>query len=180
MARRSTITRLPKPLLERCNQLIRKGHTIDEILAALNDLGAEVSRSAVGRYVKGARESLERYKQAQAVAKVWVDRLESEPDGDVARLLPEMLRTVAYQTIGQMGEGEDPVKPADVMLMAKALRDLAGTSKTQLEMARQLRDMRAQIKAAARAVEKQARNAGMSKETADQIKQRILGVGDQS
>lgn len=177
MARKSTVARLPQELVDACNGLIRDGHTIDEILVALRGLGAQVSRSAVGRYVKSARDAMEKYRQAQEVAKVWVDKLEAEPNGDVGRLLPEMLRVVAFQSLTTMGEASEPAKAMDVMLLAKALKDIAGTTKTGLDIERQLRAMRAELKAAAAAVEGQVRAAGVSEETITQIRQRILGVG---
>lgn len=180
MARKSTVARLPGPLIERCNQLIRDGHTIDAILAALQDLGADVSRSAVGRYVKGARASMEKYREAQEVAKVWVDKLEAEPNGDVARLLPEMLRVVAFQSLTNLGEAETPAKAMDVMLLAKALKDIAGTTKANLDIEKQLRAMRAELKAVATEVEATVRQAGLSADTVGQIKARILGVGERA
>lgn len=180
MGRKSTVAALPKELVEACNALIRDGRTIDEVLEALRALGAPVSRSAVGRYVKSARESMKKYRQAQEVAKVWMDKVEAEPNGDVGRLLPEMLRVVAFQSLTSMGESDKPAKPMDVMLLAKAIRDVAGTTKTQLEVERQLRAMRAELKAAAQDVESAARAAGLSGETVAQIKQRILGVGERA
>ena len=124
MARKSTVAALPKELVDACNGLIRDGRTIDDILAALQGLGADVSRSAVGRYVKSARESMEKYRQAQEVAKVWVDKLEAEPAGDVGRLLPEMLRVVAFQTLTTMGESEQTVAGAREQLSALLAQDL--------------------------------------------------------
>lgn len=184
MGRKSTVGALPKELVEACNGLIRDGRTIDDILTALRELGAPVSRSAVGRYVKSARESMEKYRQAQEVAKVWVDKLEAEPSGDVARLLPEMLRTVAFQTLSTMGEADKPAKAMDVMLLAKALRDIAGTQKTNIDTELQLRKLRAETKAkadaAAAAVEQMTRQAGMSEELVTTIRARILGVGEQA
>ena len=105
MARRSKVEQLPQPITDAVNGLIREGRTIDDILTHLRTMGVEdISRSAVGRHVKSARETFEKYRQAQEIAKVWVNKLEAEPNGDVSRLLPEMLRVVAFQTIGQMGE----------------------------------------------------------------------------
>ena len=184
MARKSTVAQLPKELVEACNGLIRDGHTIDDILAALRALGADVSRSAVGRYVKSARESMEKYRQAQEVAKVWVDKLEAEPSGDVGRLLPEMLRVVAFQTLTTMGESEQTVGAMDVMLLAKALKDIAGTQKTSIDTELLMRKVRAETQAkadaAAAEVEAITRNAGMSEELVSSIRARILGVGDQA
>ncbi|CAM5787483.1 phage protein Gp27 family protein [Ottowia pentelensis] len=180
MGRRSTVAALPRELVEACNGLIRDGHTIEEILAALQGMGAQVSRSAVGRYVKSARESMEKYRQAQEVAKVWVDKLEAEPSGDVGRLLPEMLRVVAFQTLTTMGESEEHVGAMDVMLLAKALKDIAGTQKVSIDTELQLRRVREQTQAkadaAARAAAQEMQQAGVSEATIAAIRQRILGV----
>lgn len=180
MGRKSTVAVLPQQVVAEINRLIRDGRTIDEILQALQPLGTEVSRSAMGRYVKGARESMEKYRQAQEVAKVWVDKLEAEPSGDVARLLPEMLRVVAFQSLTTMGEAEAPASPMDVMLLAKALKDIAGTTKANIDVEKQLRAMRAEVKKAAAEVETTARSAGMSEELVSNIRTRILGVGERA
>lgn len=184
MGRKSTLAELPQELIDACNRLIREGRKIDDILAALTQLGADVSRSAVGRYVKSARESMEKYRQAQEVAKVWVDKLEAEPSGDVGRLLPEMLRVVAFQTLTQLGESEEGAGAMDVMLLAKALKDIAGTTKTNIDTELQLRKLRAETaakaSAAAEDVEKLSRQAGMSDDLVLAIRSRILGVGERA
>lgn len=180
MGRRSTVSRFPEPIVTQVNQLIRDGHTIDEIVATLQGMGADVSRSAMGRYVKSARESMEKYRQAQEVAKVWVDKLETEPTGDVARLLPEMLRAVAFQTLSTMGEATDPVGSQDLMFLAKALKDVSSASRINVDTELLLRKVRDQAKAAAAEVTQTIKKAGLSEETVQQIKARILGIGAQS
>lgn len=180
MGRRSTVSRFPEPIVTQVNQLIRDGHTIDEIVATLQRMGADVSRSAMGRYVKSARESMEKYRQAQEVAKVWVDKLETEPSGDVARLLPEMLRAVAFQTLSTMGEATDPVGSQDLMFLAKALKDVSSASRINVDTELLLRKVRDQAKDAAAEVTKTIKQAGLSDETVQQIKARILGIGAQS
>jgi len=52
MARMSTVDRLPPEVRELIERLRGNGRTIDEILAKLRDLDAEVSRSALGRHIK--------------------------------------------------------------------------------------------------------------------------------
>jgi hypothetical protein len=103
---------------------------------------------------------------------------------ELAWLLPEMLRTVAFQTLSTMGEADKPAKAMDVMLLAKALRDIAGTQKTNIDTELQLRKLRAETKAkadaAAAAVEQMTRQAGMSEELVTTIRARILGVGEQA
>lgn len=181
MARKSTVAVLPEEVVAEVNRLIRDGCTIDEILRALAPLGAEVSRSAMGRYVKSARESMEKYRQAQEVAKVWIDRLETEPNGDVARLMPEMLRALAFQTMSSMGESEDATTAQELMFLAKALKDLSGASKLNVDIELKMRQVRAEarkaaIDEAAAVVGETARAQGMDEAQAEFWMKKVLGV----
>jgi len=178
MGRKSTVAFLDAGIVDEVNRLVRGGKTIDDILNALRELGAEVSRSAVGRYVQSARESMEKYKQAQEVAKVWVDKLETEPQGDVARLLPEMLRAVAFSTISQLGESEEGANSQELMFLAKALKDLSGATKGNLDIELKLREVRARAKAAAEEVGKIGKKSGWSEETIQTLKAKFLGITD--
>lgn len=178
MARRSSIHQLDPRLRSALDGLIREGrYTLDDILAHLAQLnGGEppVSRSAIGRYAQRAEEQMRRYREAQEVARVWVEKFESEPDGDVARLLPEMLRSVAFQTLGSLGEREESADAQEVMFLAKAMKDLASADKLTTDRILQIRQEVAK-RAATEAV-KQAKASGLSDEAADLIRQKILGV----
>ena len=148
MGRRSSLSQLEASVQAEVQRLIRDGWTIDGITAELAKLGAPMSRSAVGRYVQHARKSMETYAQAQEVSRVWLDRLDTEPNGDVARLLPEMLRAVAFSTVNRMVEDGEEVKPMDLMLLTKSVKDLAGTTKDLFAIAK----LRAEAAANARAL----------------------------
>jgi response regulator RpfG family c-di-GMP phosphodiesterase len=177
MARPSSIARLPKELSDLCHRLIREGKTIHEITDKLNELDAEVSKSAVGRYVKSAREQMQRYREAQEVAGQWVAQLGENPGGDVGALLAEMLKTVAFQALGSMGEaqaGEDgkgAPKPMDIMLLAKAIRDLEATSKANIERREKIE--RAAIERAAKKAGEVGERVGLSQATIDEIQKEL-------
>lgn len=173
MGRKSSIAKLPEAVRSAVDAAIREGRaTIEEIVAMIREMGGSASASAVGRYKANAEEQMGRYREAQEVAKVWVERLGSEPEGDVARLLPEMLRTVAFGTIGSM-DGES-AGPNEVMLLARAIKDLASADKLTAERILRVRREVAD-KAAVEAV-KEAKRAGLSDEAAEAIKRKILGV----
>lgn len=176
MGRRSRVAQLDGRIREQVDRLVRAGRTIDEITEHLSQLAGEdaPSRSSVGRYVRSAREQMERYRQAQEVAKVWVGRLEEQPDGDVGRMLSEMLRTVAWQALGDMGDDEAGAKPAEIMLLARAMKDLASADKLSAERELRLRQEVAK-KAAAKATEV-AKRGGLSTEAVQEIRREILGV----
>lgn len=179
MARKSSIKQLDPRLREAVDTLIRDGRaTLDEIIAHLAQLNggqAPVSRSALGRYAQQATAQMERYREAQEVAKVWVDKFESEPNGDVARLLPEMLRSVAFQTLGALSEREQMAGAEEVMLLAKAMKDLASTDKLTAE--RILRIRQEALKQAAANVETAARAAGMGEDQVKYWRAQVLKVG---
>ena len=177
MAARSTIARLPKELADACHRLIREGRTIHEITDALNALDAEVSKSAVGRYVKSARENMQRYREAQEVAGQWVTKLNENPSGDVSALLTEMLKTVAFQTIGSMGDAQaeegdkGKPKPMDIMLLAKAIRDLESSTRESIKRQEET-EKRILEKAAKKAGEVGVR-VGLSQATIDEIQKEL-------
>lgn len=147
--------------------------SIDDIVRLVNDLGGDASRSAVGRYVKSAREKLEQYREAQEIAKVWVGKLEENPEGDVGRLLSEMLRTVAFQTIGAMGETKT-ARADQVMFLAKAIRELAAADKTSME--RELRIRKEVLAEVGAKVADVGSRHGLTAAAQKDLKRELLGI----
>lgn len=176
MARKNSLQTMPEDVQEQFHSLVRAGHTIDDIRAALAALGHEKSRSAVGRAVLTASRSLERYKLAQATAKVWVDKMEADPAGDVGRLLPQMLSAVAYKTLETIGEADEAVDSKELATLAKALSDLSKADRTRITIEQELRHIRAEAKATAEAVGKDMKAAGLSEEAVRLARERILGI----
>jgi hypothetical protein len=146
MANKSSITRMDPAIRTAVDAAIRDGRaTILEIVALVNGLGGRISKSAVGRYKLQAESQMQRYREAQEVAKVWIGRLENDPDGDVGRLLPEMLRAVAFQSLSTLGDDGAMVDPKELALLARAIKDAAGATKTSVEVERLRREMRAAL-----------------------------------
>lgn len=177
--RKSSIDQLDPRVKEAVDELVRGGrHTIDDIVQQIRALGGDASRSAVGRYVKRAEDQMERYRQAQEVAKVWIGRLEENPNGDVGRLLSEMLRTVAFQTIGQLGDAEPSEEgnsgAMDIMLLARSIKDLASADKLSAE--REMRVRQEVVRNAAERAAAIAKKGGMSPQAVDEIRRELLGM----
>jgi hypothetical protein len=171
MSRKSTIKQLDPRIKSAVDEAIRDDRaTIDDIVAIIGSMGGDASRSAVGRYKQKAEEQMKRYREAQEVAKVWIGKLQTDPEGDVGRLLAEMLRTTAFQTIGDI----DEATPQDIMFLGKALKDLA--SADTLTANRIMVVRREAAKEAATVAVKEAKGAGLSDEAAEIIRKKILGV----
>ena len=176
MPRKSTITKLDPRIRAAVDELIQGGrYTTDSLVEAITALGGQASRSAVGRYAQRAEQQMAAYREAQEVSKIWVGKLSADPNGDVGRLLTEMLRTLAFDQIGKRAES-DKTNPMDVMLLAKALKDIAGTEKLTLERIETIKEMAR--KEAAEAIDRvaKAKPQGMTKEVRDALRREILGV----
>lgn len=182
MARRSSIDQLPRELTDLCNRLIRDGRTIYEITDALNQLDAEVSKSAVGRYVKSTRELMQRYSAAQEIAGKLIAQIGENPTGDVGSLLAEMLKTIAFQLMAEMGdavEGADGAdglraKPMDIMLLAKGLDHLERAGAVGFKRRQEIE--RIALQRQAKAAEQAARQVGLSDDQWEAIRAKFLGV----
>lgn len=185
MGRRSSIEQLPQELADLCHRMIREGRTIQQITDKLNELDADVSMSAVGRYTKSAREQMKRYRDAQQVAGMWVEQIGENSKGDVATLCGQMLTGIAHATLDQIaqqqmtdeepgGKPAKPMKPMDLMLLAKALESMESTSKRSME--RRERIERQVLERQANAAEKVAAKQGMSAEHWAQLRAQFLGI----
>ena len=179
MAPRSTIE-LDKTVKAVADAAIRDGCTIDEIVERLEQHGVPTSRSSVGRYAKKARATMERVREAQAVATVWVDEFGKDPEGDIGQLLPQMLHPVAFAQVNSMAEqspdltGEDGVSPKHVSLLASAIKDLASAQKINADRILKIRKEMAEKAAAA--VEKVAKQGGMNADTVAMLRAAVIGT----
>lgn len=137
MAKRSKVEALPAPVKAAVDELLKTGRfTLDDIIRHIRQLGdahqvpaaALPSRSAVGRYAKRFEATAARLREAREVAKTWVEKLGEDPEGNVGRLLMEMLRTVAFQQLMDLNEGDEAAAPKDIMMLARGIKDLEGAS----------------------------------------------------
>ncbi len=177
MGRRSSITQLPAELREAVDTAVREGRaTIEELTALINAHGVAVSKSAVGRYMKRANDQMQRFRQAQEIAKVWIGKIETDPHGDVGRLLSEMLKTVAFQVAGDMGDESAKASAQDVMFLTSALRNIGTFDKVRMEHILKIRQETAAE--AAKAAASAGKSRGLTPETIAYIRSEIYGIVD--
>jgi hypothetical protein len=188
MARPSTIARLPGDIREAIGRLRDQGRTLDEILAHLQGMEVEVSRSALGRHVQAMDKVGERLRRSRTVAETLVRQLGDAPESQTARLNIEMMHSFMFDFLasvegGEGGEAGEEAQahlrnPKSVALMAEAVQRLTVASRQNAEYIARVED-RAAAKAkagAARAAETAARAQGLSADTIATIKASILGV----
>lgn len=183
---RSSIDRLPLPVKKAINDALKTGQfTFAEIRASIeSEFGAEAvpSKSALGRYSQRFEDVGKRLRESREVATVWAQQLGNAPEGDVGKLVMELLRTMAFDaTLAMQEPGEDgqakPIAAKELNALALAIHRLETAGRHSLEREKALQ--KAAREEAAAAVEKisKAKSAGLSSETAEAIKKAILGVG---
>jgi LAS superfamily LD-carboxypeptidase LdcB len=127
---------------------------------------------------------MRKYRETQAIAKVWVQKLGEDPEGDVGQLAAEVLKMVASQTAFDMGDEEESVDPKDIHFLARAIKDLESAGKISLD--RELIIRRELAKEHARKLDSAMKDAkaagekGLSAERVAQLRRDFLGVRDGS
>jgi hypothetical protein len=174
MGRKSSIAQLDPEIREAVDRAIREGRATNaEIVALINAMGAQVSESAVTRYARSAREQMKVFREAQEIAKVWVGKLGEDPESDVGRLVTEMLRTVAFQQLGELRENPDK-RAMETMLLAKALDHTARARKIDTDLILRLQKEVA-AKAAAK-VKEVAREGGLTADQQERLYKEVLRI----
>lgn len=182
MTRKSSITQLDPAIREELDKLLREDRfTIREVVQHLQTLGADVSRSAVGRYHKQFDQIGKRMRESREIAAVWAQKIGNEPQGDIGRVVMEMLRTLAFDVTLELtkddektGEAKALLDPGAIGALALAMQRLESATKTSFE--RELKARKAALEDAAKVVEKIAAKGGMTAKTREEIKNGILGI----
>ena len=179
MPRKSSIKRLPPTLRKEIDKLLADGrHTIDQIVAHLRSLGADVSRSSVGRYSKQFDIVAAKMRESREIAAAFARELGEVPEGDTGQILVEIMRNVVFKLALNANENDDGVDVKDVMRLAKSIKDLSSASKTGVETEAKIREQarKEALEAAAQAVEKSGVQAGLDDNQLGIIRAKILGV----
>lgn len=188
MTRPSSIDALDTKIQAEIGRLRMQGCTIDEIVAHLGTMhGATVSRSALGRHVKGLERVAEQIRRSREVATALVQQLGDAPESETARLNIEIMHSAILDLKMRSADGEKVDEggaaalagnPEGIMLLSKAIDHLAKAQKSNLDFVAQV-EKRVEDRtkrAAVVAVETVTRARGISGETAEAIKAAIFGV----
>ncbi|MFC5372878.1 phage protein Gp27 family protein [Brevundimonas faecalis] len=171
----SSIDRLPHELRELIGRLRDQGATIDQIKAKLDELDAEVSRSALGRHIKGLAEIGAQMRRSREIATALVGQFGEESDNRVARVNIEMMHGVVMRLLtgeDENGElGAVTLDAEEVLQLSRSLQSLAGADKTNAE-----RTLRLKAEFQKEAIKKldEAVQSGDAKEEAMREAKRIL------
>ncbi len=146
MSQPSSIELLPDDIRIKLQELLRDPRVTQiEATRRINDiLEAEehpenVSKSAVNRYALKMEKVGAKIRQSREVAKMWIGNLGAAPQGEVGKLLNEMVRTLAWDATLEMAEGSEPVKPKMLKDMAIAIERLERAATTNVKREEEIR-----------------------------------------
>lgn len=180
MPRKSSIKQLPPQIKTEIDRLLSDGRTtIDEIVAHLQKLGVTVSRSAVGRYSQRFEDVSRKMREAREISTAFAKELGDFKNDEVGRQITEMLRTVIFNVLLPRASDEEPtVEPADLMFMAKAIKELSSANKMSADMELRIRKEAAEQakQDAVKAVVATGKKNGLSKEVLDAMKRGVFGL----
>ncbi|MFP1109004.1 DUF3486 family protein [Vibrio cholerae] len=186
--RKSKVELLPEEIRNTLNVFIRSGNmTQKDILEAVNQMiddaglgdDAKLSRTGFNRYAKRMEDMGQRLRQSREVAEVWVSKLGEAPTSDVGKLLQEFVRTMAFETSMKMmeaaeGEEGEVISPKALGQLALVVQRIETAAMTSMKREKEIRA--AFAAEAAEAAEKIVKQAGISTDTATDIKNQILGI----
>ncbi|MGX9522484.1 DUF3486 family protein [Vibrio mediterranei] len=186
--RKSKVDLLPSSIRDQLNALLREGSmTQKDIRLAINQLidesglpeDAKLSRSGFNQYAKRMESMGLRIKQAREVAEVWTTKLGDAPLSDIGKLLQEFVRTMAFETSMHMmdeaaKEGADPIPPKALGQLALVVQRIEQAAMSSHKVEKAIREEAK--KEIAEQTEKIVKRAGISEETAADIRRKILGM----
>ena len=178
MPRKGTIHLLDPRLKEAVDAALSEGRaTLDDIVAMVRGMGGQVSRSAVHRYAQDFEDSLKRYREAQQVAGQWIAAFQANPDSDVGRLLAEMCKTLAFQTMAQANAEGAAVDMLELSRLARAVKALTDTDRIKAEMEQKVAErVRSAVDKAVGAAEADAKDGRIPPEALKRIREEVYGV----
>lgn len=178
MPARSSIAKLPEPLLNAVHDAIRDGMSYDDIVEMLRERGEERSRSAVGRYAQSYREVADRQRDLNSVASSFASEF-GGADNAQQKLLIQLFTSILTRAVLPVASGEEvELDGLELSRFARSIKDITGAAKIDTDREATIREEeRKSARAeAAKVAEQAARGAGATPETIDAIKRELLGI----
>lgn len=178
--RPSKIDQLPDEVRDVLNKLLRDGrHTQQQILDHINQLlpnREQVSRSGLNRYATRMESVGAKLRETREIANVWMARFGDEPTSDVLQLVVEMMQGALFKYALKTSEAEDDdlFDPEEMKDVTLSIQRLAKSAEMNAKREKEIR--KAFAEQAASEADQVAKEAGLSAEAVQTIKNRILGI----
>jgi hypothetical protein len=183
MGQKSAVDRLPENLRTKLLEILHDpAVTQAEIVDVINAEAGEtlLSRSSMNRYAQRMKRFAEKNRQAKEIADAYIDKYGTDNRVKLGKVVNEQIRLAVFDLIGEIEEiNADPeIKKTEIADMlyklSRGLKELEAAEKLNAERTESIR--KAALAEAAEAVEQAAESKGITAETIEIIKKRILGL----
>ena len=185
MGQKNTVDRLPKDLREKLIKMLQDPAVTQlKVVGAINEAAGYsiLSKSALNRYAIRMRRIAEKRKQAQEIAETYLEKIGADNRNKLGKVVNEIIRLTAFDFMSEvdsLGDEKDkkltPEKVSDIVFkVSLALRDLEYAEKLNAEHSREIR--KSALTATA-VVEKEGKKAGFSLKGIEEIRTKIMGLG---
>lgn len=186
MGQVSKIDKLPEEYREQLNAMLHDPRVnqvtiapkINAILEA-DGLPDRISKSGVNRHKIKLDRIGKKMRESRVLADMWIDRWGAAPQGKVGHLINESLRALALDMSIQLHEGEITAQtaPATVKMLKGLALTMQRLEKAASDNVKREKEIRKDaLEEAARTLDSEAKQRGLSDEAAEQIKAKILGI----
>ncbi|QJT14988.1 DUF3486 family protein [Aeromonas sp. 2692-1] len=183
---KSKIQQLPADIRSQLAAMLRSGDMSQKaILAEVNQLILEaglppeeqISRTGLNRYSKQVEAAGSRIAKAREMAEVLTSKLGDAPTSQIGNLMAENMKTMAWETSMALMEATEDGEMIDIKQFNQLALAYQRISQSSILNQRLEKEIRAAFAAeAATAAEKIVTQAGVSAETAADIRNKILGI----
>lgn len=182
--RGSKIDQLPEQVKSFLDSALRSGRyeqqeILDEVNKQIEALGLpedeKISKSGLSRHAVKMDKVGKKMREVNAVADAWVSRLGDKPTGQVGNLLIQMTRTMAFDVaLGAQENEDEPPSLGMLKDLALTVQRLEKASMDSLKREKEIR--KAFAEEAVAAAEEIAREAGLTSDAVELMKDRFLGI----
>ena len=183
---KSKIQQLPDDIRSQLSAMLRSGSMsqkdiLEEVNALILESGLppeeQISRTGLNRYSKQVAAAGSRIAKAREMAEVLTSKLGDAPTSQIGNLMAENMKTMAWETSMALMEATEDGEMIDIKQfnqLALAYQRISQSSILNQKMEKEIRAAFAAEVAAK--TEKIVKSAGISAETAADIKNQILGI----
>jgi soluble cytochrome b562 len=182
--RSSKVDLLPENIRNQLHAMLReKSITQQQILDSINDLIDEdglpgdlkLSRSGLNRYATQVEQVGASLRQMREATAALTAQLGDKPTGEVTKLILEMGRGQLFKLF--MAQANDPDAEVDVGMLKEAMLAAQRLESTAMQSHKREKEIRqAFAEEVATKTEQIVTQAGLTKDTAAQIRREILGI----
>ncbi|UYZ84296.1 DUF3486 family protein [Entomomonas sp. E2T0] len=184
MGRKSSLDKLPKPVIEFIQQLLRENRlTISELLDEVNnnfpELENKPSRSALGRFSQNFNKRFEEHNKFKEMANIYVSQLGENTDDKTGMFLAQSLTMLLSRvTMEQLDKDDNQIIIKEAGLLAKAALDIQRARELSLKerLAIEEEARKRLLREQQDNLEKTAKAQGLSADYVDLLKREVLGV----